>query len=110
MELATGNHSHKVPGSRNGVEGRGRHFIKLWYEGVYLCGTINYYLERDPDSSGSIFSGRCVFKKTKTIYICAINEKTNLHKHIRNIQNSTSRSYCTYSVYYLTKTTSIRYQ
>ena len=52
-------HSHKVPGStgsRNGVEGR--HFIKLWYEGVYIYGTINYYVGRDPDSSGSISSGR----------------------------------------------------
>ena len=47
----------------------GRHFIKLWYEGVYLYGMINYYVERDSDSSGSIFSGRCVFKKTKTIYV-----------------------------------------
>ena len=44
MELATGNHTHKVPGSRNGVEGR--HFKKLWYEGgiplwndKLLCGT-----------------------------------------------------------------------
>jgi len=68
MELATGNHSHQVPGSRNGVEGR--HFKKLWYEGVYLYGMINYYVERDPNSSGSISSGRCVFKKTKTIYMC----------------------------------------
>ena len=66
-------HSHKVPGStgsRNGVEGR--HFIKLWYEGVYLYGTINYYVERDSDSSGSISSDRCVFKKTKSIYICVL--------------------------------------
>jgi len=50
-------HSHKVPGStrsRNGVEGR--HFIKLWYEGVYLYVTINYYVKRDPDSSGSIYN------------------------------------------------------
>ena len=57
------------PGRGTGSRIEGRHFIKLWYEGVYLYGTINYYVERDPDSFESIFSGRCVFKKTKNIYV-----------------------------------------
>ena len=57
------------PGRGTGSRVEGRHFIKLWYEGVYRYGTINYYVERDPDSSGSISSGPCVFIKTKTIYV-----------------------------------------
>ena len=72
-------------GRGTGSRVEGRHFIKLWYEGgiplwndkllwyeeVYLYGMINYYVERDSDSSGSISSGRCVFKKTKNyIHMC----------------------------------------
>ena len=74
-------------GRGTGSRIEGRHFIKLWYEGVYLYEMINYYVERDPDSSGSISSGRCVFKMTKSqkLYICAANEENNLHKHIRNV-------------------------
>ena len=46
------------PGRGTGSRVEGRRFIKLWYEGVYIYGTINYYMGRDPDSSGSISSGR----------------------------------------------------
>ena len=46
------------PGRGTGSRVESRHFIKLWYEGVYIYGTINYYVGRDPDSSGSISSGR----------------------------------------------------
>ena len=63
-------------GRGTGSRVEGRHFIKLWYEGVYIYGTINYYVGRDPDSSGSISSGPCVYKNKN--YICATDEEINL--------------------------------
>jgi len=49
-------HSHKVPGSRNGVEGRD--FVKLWYEGVYPFGTRTRILVRESVANGSMTLGR----------------------------------------------------
>jgi len=82
MELATGNHSHKVPGSRNGVEGR--HFKKLWYEGVYLYGMIIIMWNVTLIHPGRYLRVDASLKRQK-LYICATNEETNLHKHIRNV-------------------------
>jgi len=48
--------------------------------------------------------------KRQKLYICATNEETNLHKHIRNVEKSTFRPYYMYSAHYLTKTTPIRYR